>query len=99
MITYYHSTARERALAKLDEPKAGSWCHAVAPTDKELDDLAEKFKLDRDILEDALDIYEAPRIEVSDGNTYIFTRYCFPEGVEIATEPLLIIYNESSIIT
>jgi magnesium transporter len=99
MISYYHSTARARALAKLDEPKAGSWCHAVEPSKKELDKLAVDFNLDRDLLEDAVDIYEAPRIEVDSGNTYIFTRYCYPEGQEIATEPLLIIYTSNNIIT
>jgi magnesium transporter len=99
MITYYHSTARARALDIIDKPKAGSWCHAIEPTKKELDNLAQGFNLDRDILEDATDIYEAPRIEISDGATYIFTRYCHPEGQEIATEPLLIIYTTSSIIT
>jgi magnesium transporter len=99
MISYYHSTARSRTLANLDEPRTGSWCHAVEPSKKELDALAEQFSLDRDLLEDAVDIYEAPRIEVSDGATYIFTRYCHPEGLEIATEPLLIIYTQSNIIT
>jgi magnesium transporter len=99
MIDYYHSTARARGMAKVDEPKAGSWCHAVAPTSKELDMLTEQLGLDRDLLEDAVDIYEAPRIETSDGATYIFTRYCYPEGQEIATEPLLIVYTPGNIIT
>jgi magnesium transporter len=99
MISYFHSTARSRALEKVGSPKAGSWCHAVEPTKKELDSLAEQFNLDRDILEDAVDIYEAPRIETENGATYIFTRYCHPEGQEIATEPLLIIYTANNIIT
>ena len=52
-----------------------------------------------DNLEDALDIYEAPRVEVEDGAVYLYTRYCRPEGKEIATEPLLIIYTADYIIT
>jgi len=99
MITHYHSTARARALEKIQQPKTGSWSHAVSPTKKELDTLAEQFGLDRDLLEDAIDIYEAPRIETSDGNSYIFTRYCHPEGQEIATDPLLIIYTQNNIIS
>jgi magnesium transporter len=55
--------------------------------------------LDRDLLEDAVDIYEAPRIDMDGGITYIFTRYCHPEGQEIATEPLLIIYTAGNVIT
>jgi magnesium transporter len=99
MIVNYHSTARSRVLTQVAQPKAGSWCHAVEPSEKELDNLAKQFNLDRDLLEDATDIYEAPRIEVSEGATYVFTRYCHPEGQEIATEPLLIIYTSDIIIT
>jgi len=99
MITTYYSRARERALQKLDEPRAGSWVIATAPDAHELDKLAEMYELDRDNLEDALDIYEAPRVEVEDNVVYIYTRYCHPEGKEIATEPLLMIYRPDHFIT
>lgn len=99
MITNYHSTARARNLAIIDEPKAGSWCHVVQPTSSELDFIAERFELDRDILNDAIDAYEAPRVEVDNGATYVFVRYCRPEDPDIPTEPMLIIYTSSSIVT
>lgn len=99
MITNYHSTSRARSLNKIDEPKPGSWCHVVEPSSEELNYLAENFSLDRDILQDATDVYEAPRVEVSDGSSYVFARFCHPEGEEIATEPLLIIYTANNIIT
>lgn len=99
MITYYYSTARSRALSEIDGPKAGAWIHVVDPSAEELDQLAETLTLDRDILNDATDVYEAPRVEVSDGETYVFTRYCYPEGQDIATEPLLIIYTDNNIVT
>jgi magnesium transporter len=99
MITNYHSSARSRELSTIDEPKTGAWVHAVQPTEKELDFLAESFHLDRDILTDATDIYEVPRVEVSDHSTYVFARYCHPEGQEIATEPILIVYTSGNIIT
>lgn len=99
MITYYHSTARARALEILESPKAGTWIHVVDPSHAELDELAENLSLDRDLLNDAIDIYEAPRAEISDKDTYVFTRYCHPAGKDIATEPLLIIYTANNIIT
>ncbi len=71
----------------------------MAPSPAELDALAEDYGLDRDNLDDAIDIYEAPRIEVEDGAVYIFTRYCYPEGKEIATEPLLIVYTTDYVFT
>jgi magnesium transporter len=99
MLTIYHSTARNRKLEIIDKPKAGSWVSLVAPTDKELEKLAGDYSLDIDLLNDAVDIYEAPRIETDEGNVYIYTRYCYPEGREIATEPLLIIYSADKILT
>lgn len=99
MTTIYYSRARERALQTIDMPRAGAWVSVVAPDATELDVLAEEYTLDRDNLDDAVDIYEAPRVEFEDGAVYIYTRYCYPEGTEIATEPLLIIYTADYIIT
>lgn len=99
MISIYYSRARDRALQTIDEPMAGSWVAITAPDESELDALAATYKLDRDNLEDAVDIYEAPRVEVDDGAVYIYTRYCYPEGKEIATEPLLVIYTSDYLLT
>lgn len=99
MLTVYHSTARSRQLEIIDKAKAGSWVSLVAPTSVELEQLAKDYSLDIDLLNDAVDIYEAPRIETDEGNVYIYTRYCFPEGSEVATEPLLIVYTANQVIT
>jgi magnesium transporter len=99
MLTIYYSRARERALQKLSAPRAGSWIVATEPTLEELDILSESYGLDRDTLSDAVDIYEAPRIEVDEGIVYIFTRYCYPEGREIATEPLLLAFTSDYLFT
>lgn len=99
MTSIYYSKARERAIQEIDDRRKGSWIIVTAPDDTELDTLAKNYKLDRDRLSDAVDIYEAPRMEVEDEGLYIYTRYCFPEGVEIATEPLLIIYTNDYIFT
>ncbi len=98
MTTNYYSRASERELQILDSPRIGSWVVVTAPSEAELDQLAEDFKLDRDNLADAVDQYEAPRIDVEDKHVYIYTRYCHPEGVEIATEPLLIIVTEDQLL-
>jgi magnesium transporter len=95
----YYSRARERALQAIQEPRAGMWVVSVAPSAPELDRLAVDYDLDRDRLEDAVDIYEAPRVEVEDGAVYIYTRYCYPEGKEIATEPLLVVYTTDHLFT
>ncbi len=99
MITIYHSSARARVLSTIEEPKAGSWCHVVQPSSEELDNVAEIFNLDRDILNDAIDANEAPRVEVDNGATYVFARYCRPEDPDIPTEPILIVHTNTGIIT
>lgn len=99
MITVYHSTARSRKLNTIDQTKVGSWVHVVEPSEKDLDVLAAELGLERDILNDATDLYEAPRVETENGVTYVFTRYCHPGGEDTSTEPLLIIYTNNNIIT
>jgi len=99
MLTVYHSTARDRKLTKIEKPRAGSWISLVGPSVQDLEALADTYSLDLDLLKDAVDIYEAPRIETDEGNVYIYTRYCFPAGQEVATEPLLIIYTPSYLLT
>jgi magnesium transporter len=99
MLTILHSTARSRKLSINDKPRAGSWISLVAPTDEELQQVASELSLDIDLLNDAIDIYEAPRIETDEGNVYIYTRYCHPAGTEIATEPLLVVYTPNYLVT
>ncbi|MBI5357696.1 magnesium transporter CorA family protein [Candidatus Saccharibacteria bacterium] len=99
MIKIYHSTSRARKLAELKDAKAGAWIHVVEPTPAELDALAKDFGLERDILQDATDAHEAPRVEVDNGVTYVFCRYCRPEDPDIPTEPMLVIYTNNNIIT
>jgi magnesium transporter len=99
MQTIYFSSARNRALEKLETPRHGAWISLVAPDERELVDFAEKYDLDIDLLTDATDIYEAPRVETHEGKVYIYTRYCYPEGQEIATEPMLIVYTQTNLLT
>lgn len=99
MITVYNNTATGDALTVAGKLTSGAWISVMGPGEDELDQLAQDYNLDRDLLADAIDIYEAPRIEKDEGNVYIYTRYCYPEGREIATEPLLIIHTAEYIIT
>lgn len=99
MQTIHFSSARNRALEILDKPRKGAWISLVAPSEQELEVFAKEYNLDIDLLNDATDIYEAPRVEADEGNLYIYTRYCYPEGQEIATEPLLVVYTPDNLLT
>lgn len=99
MIEIYYSTNKSPHMQRQEKPKAGSWIHVVDPNEEELQRLSDDFGLDQDLLIDAMDIYETPRIEQEGGNAYVFARYCFPQGVDIATEPILIIYTKEHLFT
>lgn len=99
MTTVYYNAAADAALKIVPDAKNGAWISVMGPDDAELDSLAAEYSLDRDLLGDAVDIYEAPRIEKDGANVYVYTRYCYPEGKEIATEPLLLVITPDNLIS
>jgi magnesium transporter len=100
MITYYFRTLKDEAIKEITEVRTGIWVHAVNPTEDELHTLEQKFGLDEDILADATDFFEVPRLERDGTTTYFFTRYPFVEAKEGSdTAPLLIAVGESFLLT
>ncbi len=100
MITYYFRTIKDTELKQLDAARTGVWVHVVAPTPEETTKLIADFGLDEDIMEDAQDFFEVPRLEKSQGATYFFTRYPYHETKEDSeTAPLLIVMGESFVLT
>jgi magnesium transporter len=71
MITMYHSHTRSKVLKAIDESKAGAWLNVVEPSEDELTLLAQMYKLDADLLHDAIDPYESPRVEREDDSVYV----------------------------
>jgi magnesium transporter len=100
MITYYFRTIKDTELKKLDAVRTGVWVHVESPTPEEIKKLEADFGLDEDIMEDAEDFFEVPRLEKSMGATYFFSRYPYREIKEDSeTAPLLIVMGESFVLT
>ncbi len=99
MITYYQKTITTRKLKPLTEFKVGSWVHVEQPTEEDLVELERTLKLDRGLLIDATDPYEVPRVEESEGVTYIFSRIPYEEGGRIYTAPVLLGMGSSCVFT
>lgn len=99
MTSNYYNATKDRPVSHSLTPQPGTWIAVMGPSEPELDKLAKQYDLDRDLLADAVDIYEAPRVEKDGSMIYVYTRYCYPEGKEIATEPLLIIVTADNLIT
>lgn len=73
MLTYYRSENGGVAIAEQDTVRPGDWVRSERPTSGDIETL-HGFGLDPDILTDALDPHEVPRIEHDDGWTYFITR-------------------------
>ncbi len=99
MITYFYKSVTDTDLRRLTDWRAGAWVYAEAPTEDELELLVAKHKLELGHLRDALDPYEVPRLEVEDGNVYLFMRLPVADGEQISTMPLLIVHTEECIVT
>ena len=100
MITYYFRTVKDDSLKEVTEARSGVWAHTVTPSSEDLQTLVKTFSLDEDIIEDATDFYEVPRMEKSGGATYFFTRYPLNDREQDnTTAPILIIIGESFVVT
>ena len=99
MQRLYYRNVRGSSLSVLGEAKKGAWLHVTAPDGRELEQLEEQFGFDADLLNDSVDIYEAPRLEHENGYTYIYVRYCRPDSEETSTEPLLLIVTGDMLVT
>lgn len=100
MIKYYYKSIRSTAVKELKEPQPGTWVHAEAPAEKEIEELAKQLKLELGHLEDALDEDEMPRLEREGDQSYIFVRFPYKnsEG-DINTAPLLIVFDTEHVLT
>jgi magnesium transporter len=100
MIKYYYKSLRSQTMQELTDYKRGSWVYVEAPTADEVQELIQTFNLDPGHIEDALDEDEMPRLEKEDDASYIFVRYAYKnaEG-ELATVPLLFIFDKDVVIT
>ena len=100
MIKYFYKNIRNEHISELSEPKPGTWIHAEAPTEAEIEQLVKKFNLEEGYLEDALDEDEVPRLEREAEKSYMFVRYAYKndEG-EMDTAPLLLIFDSEFLLT
>ncbi len=99
MIQYLYKNQNHTKLQLLNDFKVGSWISVEDPTEQELLTLSEKLNLEPDILLDALDPFEVPRIEKEEGITYIFARFAHKNGDKIVTSPVLMVVSADFLIT
>jgi magnesium transporter len=100
MIRYFYKNLRSKKVSEIEAYKPGCWVCVEAPTADELQFLVERFKLEADYLEDALDPDEIPRLEKEGAVSYIFIRYAYTNDKnEFTTAPLLFVVSGDALLT
>lgn len=99
MISYFRSTHYRPAIKQRDDLQPGSWIRSERPNDEERQVLV-KLGIDADVLTDALDPHEVPRVELEDGWTYFITRLPdTDDDFNDFTTPILFALGEKHIVT
>ena len=73
MISYLRATSHQPKITKSEQLQADSWIRVERPSEEEIKALV-KLGLDTDILHDAIDPHEVPRIEPAGEWIYYITR-------------------------
>lgn len=95
MISIYQRSITYRKPRRVEKFQKGAWIHLEAPSDEELKTAAETLRVELGHLKDALDPYEAPRMEAEKEGVYTFVRYPHNES----TRPLLIVVAKEGLLT
>lgn len=100
MLNIYKTLVDTKKLKQVDEITEDSWIDLTNPTEKEIDTVVEKTKVDKDLILKMMDEDELPRIEQS-GNAalIVIDTPCIEENLYM-TNPLgIIITNNNYVIT
>lgn len=99
MITYLRSTHYRPTIRERDELQPGSWVRSERPSDDEKQRLID-MGIDSDLMADALDPHEVPRVELEDGWTYFITRLPDTDDeFNDYTTPILFALGDKHIVT
>ncbi len=101
MVKYY--LTKKEGLEVIDEPRKGCWINMVHPSEKELQEIEERYEIEPDDLRAALDEEEASRFTKEDEYTLVLVdipAYEKKDGKDrFITIPLGIILAKDAIIT
>ena len=99
MISYYKRDVRKKEMVEISEFSRDCWVNVVSPTEEEVDFLVEKFKLDKELVLDGLDIYEIPRFEEENKNSYLYLRIPTFKIENESTGSFLVVVSSNAMIT
>lgn len=99
MISYYKSTLQRPSIDKKKTLQPGSWLRCERPNDEDKAEL-DKRGVSVDVLTDALDPHEVPRIEQQGSQVYFITRLPDTDDeFNDYTTPILFVIDDEALIT
>lgn len=99
MIQIYRSTHYRPDIKQRDALQPGSWIRSERPNDEEKEQLI-KYGIEENILADALDPHEVPRVELEDRWVYFITRLPdTDDDFNDFTTPIMFALGDQHIIT
>lgn len=99
MLTYLRSTHYRPAIKQRETLQPGTWVRSERPSEEEQQELL-GLGIDHDLLIDALDPHEVPRVELDDGWTYFITRLPdTDDDFNDYTTPILFALGDQHIVT
>jgi len=100
MISYFYRGKKDKELQKSKVYRKGSWIYVTNPTQEELDFLCLTFTLEKDLLNDAMDPNEVPRMEEEGDVIYVFVQAPLHlQSLGTTTHPVLMVVSPDFILT
>lgn len=100
MIEYLRSTRYKPDIKKQEKLLPGTWVRVEKPSEDELATLTEQYGLDAEIIRDAMDPHEVPRVEVEDNDLYFITRLPdTDDDFNDFTTPMMFVLSDGKLFT
>lgn len=100
MRKIYRKTVHDSMWREIESPAVGCWQFFVAPTQSELEEIANLSRISLETVAGSFDDpFEFPRIERENGSVFLVFRIPLREGARVITEPVVFIVTETTIIS
>lgn len=99
MLSYFRSTPQKQLIRQYKTNARGSWIRVERPSDDEIETLL-RLGMDEDIIRDALDPHEVPRVDQENGWIYFITRLPdTDDDFNDYTTPILFALGKNNLVT
>lgn len=99
MLKIYSKDINDTKMSVVDTYHPGVWVHLECPSSEETAQVVAMLRVQDDLLVDALDPYEVPRLENEDGVAYVYIQVPHKTDAGIVNVPLLLALGDGFLLT